>query len=254
MALPSLISTPLDLRTLVPGLMNVDGQWVVPIQTINDFIFKSDGMIRSELREIYGSDLTCTTPYAGVPWWEADSLGAGGAVLYYGTASSSAVSEAWTLTFLSATTFSFKGTSSGSAQGTAGSTGADSASTNSRLTIPTLAWDISTPPIAGNQYYIATYNYESTLVELSSLLAASKLMDSVYGEEVPNASSDEADRCYSKYRRLMERLTDPDGQATLEIGRATYNTSPMLLAGGIQEVDDAGNFTTDYQDDEGFDH
>lgn len=252
MAAPALISTPLDIRNLIPSLVNQDGEWGVPLGTLSHFILLADGQIRSELREIYGSDLT-VTPYVGIPYWVPDSFGAGGGVLYSATAASTAVSETWTLTFTSATAFGFKGTVSGPSQGTSGSTGSSSSSTNARITIASTDWDISTPPVSGNIFYISTYNHEPTLVKISSLLAAADLLDSIYGEQVPNTSSDSSERFRNEAMGIIRKLTDPDGQMTLECGRISIDTSPWLLAGGMEDIGDDGNFATDYQDEEGFD-
>lgn len=247
MAMPVCISTALNVARLCPALIDPDGNWGEPPTNLLDFIVEGDGEIRSALRELYGTDLTVSS-WAGAPYYVQDA-NAGSGELLSAAAGTSAISEMWTITFASSSAFSVKGTHSKS-QGS-GTTGGTFTATNGNLVIATTDW--TGTPDTGDVFYVCTYNYEATLVRLSSLIAAAMYIDSVYSEQV-NSDSTVGKRRREEADRILKRLLDPTSEFTLEVGRSVINTSPISLDGGFEDISYLGKFNHTVADEETADH
>ena len=229
---------------LIPQLYDESSD-TYPIKSlieIRNYILTSDGVIRSKLKRVYGSDLT-TTPWSKIP--EPNPNNGGDAILSpFITVSSDAITEVWTLTFTSSTEFTISGSISGS-QGT-GSTTSDSSSSNGYITIPSSKW--SGTPSVGDVFYIRVYNVEQTLVELSAKRAAATILNSIYTEFVPN-QSETARRLLEEVDEVLNKLVDPNSPDELSIGRLAPDLDPLQLLPGYW-VSDEGEDISKYAPDE----
>lgn len=246
----NLLCTEFDVIDKIPQLWNNQDSVYKPrsLRDIQNIIIESDGMLRSALRQVYGTDLTSgITPWAKFP--EAltapRAVNSGSGVLSPEmTISSSAITELWTLTFTSSTEYGFVGSISGS-QGT-GTTSSDSASTNGYLTVPSAKW--SGTPDSGDVFYVRVYAVEAALVNISSLFAAALLLDNLYTDEIPNRT--EMAKGYKETaEELLEKYTSEDSGYVLEIGRTARDLNPIPIAGQMV-VSDTGEDISDYADDE----
>lgn len=245
-----LLCTEFDIIDKIPQLWNDQDSVYKPrsLRDIQNIIIESDGMLRAALRQLYGADLTSgITPWAKFP--EAltaprvENTGSG-VLSPKMTISASAITELWTLTFSSATAYAFSGSISGS-QGT-GATGSNSASTNTYLTIPSTKWSGTSE--SGDVFYVRVYEVEAAVVNMSSMFASALLLDNLYTDEIPNRT--EMAKGYRETAEgLLAKYTDENSGYALEIGRAARDLDPIPIAGQMV-VDDEGQVTTDWEDDE----
>jgi len=91
-------------------------------------------------------------------------------------------------------------------------------------------------------FYIKVYKYEGMLVHLSALLTSNYILNTIYTEEVPDASATAA-KYDQMYRRLRRSLTE--GEIFLEKGTIARNVGPIQVD---YEIDDNGRDITNYQD------
>jgi len=127
------------------------------------------------------------------------------------------------------------------AQGT-GSTSLSFTTTDTFLTIPNECWSGSFE--TEDSWYIAVYNYEGMLSHLSSLLAAVYILNTIYTEEVPDASATASkyEQIYNKLIRALQK-----GTIFLEKDLSSRNLDPIQID---YEIDNHGNDVTNYTDDE----
>lgn len=236
----ALLSTADDIVDIIPELFDSDNEsWVRTKTEIRNAIYTQDGALRSALRLQYGTDLTCT-PWGTFP--KPNSSNTGDGVLSEITVAALAITEVWTLTFTSTTAFTIAGDLSGD-QGT-GSTGTDSVSTNAYVTIPSANW--SGTPATGDIFTIRTYDIEAALVDLSSKFAAAHLLDTIFTQEVPNASEASKRWRSDAQSKLDGYLNSESGKGgSLEVGFVSRDLSPaQVLPRYI--INDLGEDSSDY--------
>ena len=150
---------------------------------LTTFIVRADAVIRNSLRDYYTVDTDLlTTPWNEppfLPFPQADqsiSANSSTGALSDITVASTAITELWTITFTSTTAFSVTGSISGS-QGT-GSTSSLFTSTNSFISIPVANW--SGVWANTDKVYVSTYKSHPMIVLLSTLIAASMALTSIF--------------------------------------------------------------------------
>jgi hypothetical protein len=249
-----LLCTELDVTDLAPQLYQSGESNEYPVLSLAQVraqVAKTDGQIRSALRQLYGSDLTIS-PWAASP--EAKSTNTGTGVLSDATIGASAITELWTITFSSTTAFSVSGALSGG-QGS-GTTGSAFTSTNSYLVIPTANW--SGTPAASDKFYVRVYEVDALLVDCSAHLAAAVVLQAQYTEQNPNASAAAAQyvayvwgqgatRDTPKVIGLLQRLMDSHSGIELSKGMSTRNLDPIQVD---WEISDEGEDVTNYAEKE----
>jgi len=239
------ISNFLDVVDLIPQLYDPEENKfnVLSEIEIRSLITRTDTRLKNELRPYYGSTLTTSTPYATSPIPRFGNTQTGNLLLENaaGTetltvSSSLSNTQVYTITFTSATAFSVESDLTGS-NGT-GSTASDFTTTDTFLTIPTELWNGTF--FNGDVHYIKVYTHETALVYLSSLLAANQVLNTIYTEEVPDASAS-AEKYLEQYQRQVRALQR--GEAFLEKGLSTRDINPIQVD---YEIDEYGVDATDY--------
>ena len=237
----------LDVVDLIPQLYDPEENKfnVLSEIEIRSLITRTDARLKSELKPYYGSTLTTSAPYATAPVPRFGNTASGNLLLQNaaGTetltvSSSLSNTQVYTVTFTSATAFSVSSDLTG-ANGT-GSTSSDFTTTDTFLTIPTELWNGTF--FNGDVHYIRVYTHESALVQLSALLAANQVLNTIYTEEVPDASAS-AEKYLEQYRNQIRALQR--GDAFLEKGLSTRDISPVQLD---YEIDEYGTDATNYAD------
>lgn len=201
------ISTYMDIVDLIPQLIDDEDHIfkVMSPQDIRGFILRNDSQLRGQLELYYGSDLT-ETPRVYQPAAAIHNQGNGVLLLQDSTGSNKLVvddtaalmfSQVYKLEFTSEDTFKVESELTGP-QGT-GTTGLPFTTTDAFLTIADQLWNGT--HVSGNLHYIRVYNYPGMIVHLSSLLTAANILDTIFTDEVPDASA-----ASQKYLRLYDRL------------------------------------------------
>jgi hypothetical protein len=96
----------------------------------------------------------------------------------------------------------------------------------------------------GDIWYVPVYNCEGMTTHMSSLLAAVYILNTIYTEEVPDASAT-ATKYETIYNRLIRALQK--GVIFLEKDLTSRNLDPIQID---YEIDNYGRDVTNYQDDE----
>ena len=241
------LSTYLDVIDLIPQLYDEEDENypVVTPQKMRNIIWRNDAQIRGQLKNYYGVDLT-STPRVAQPTPKRGYTALAELLLTDGTNeigvtnSTSVKTQVYKILFTSPTAFEVTSDLTGS-QGT-GSTSSNFTTTDTFLTIPNECWSGSFE--TEDSWYIAVYNYEGMLSHLSSLLAAIYILNTIYTEEVPDASA-----TATKYEQLYNRIIRALQQGTifLEKDLSSRNLDPIQVD---YEIDDYGKDVTNYADDE----
>ena len=241
------LSTYLDVIDLIPQLYDEEEENypVVSPQKIRNVIGRNDFQIKSQLKNYYGADLT-STPRLTQPTPKRGYTALGQLLLTDGTNdvsvtnSISVKTQVYRILFTSPTVFEVTSDLTG-AQGT-GSTSLSFTTTDTFLTIPNECWSGSFE--TEDSWYIAVYNYEGMISHLSSLLAAVYILNTIYTEEVPDASATASkyEQIYNKLIRALQK-----GTIFLEKDLSSRNLDPIQID---YEIDNHGNDVTNYTDDE----
>ena len=203
-----LFCTPLDVRLLNEQIQPTteNSKILLDDNRVLFHIYLATSEVSASLYGTYGGDSALkTTPFAFPPIVPKDNPESGitensGDGLLYGIqVSSSAKTELWTITFSDATTYSVKGSRSGS-QGS-GNTGSDFTSTNGWITIPSDVW--SGTPASGDKFYVSVWDVYPVIGYVTSLLAASLVHDSLFTSLAPNESP-----LGSKLKEMAYRILD----------------------------------------------
>jgi len=238
------ISTYLDIVDLIPQLYDDEDQNfpVLAPAAIREIIIRNDAQLRSALRPYFGSTLSTETPYAVTPIARYGNSAAGRLLLTNGTnditvsTGASIYSQVYKITFTSATAFSVEADMTGG-QGT-GATGSNFTTSDTYITINSALWNGTF--FNGDVHYLKIYNHEHMLVHMSSLLCAQYILDTIYTEEVPDASAT-AEKYGQKYGRMLRDIQR--GEAFLEKGHSKRDIDPIQVD---YEIDDYGTDVTDY--------
>ena len=221
---------------------------VINIQRINNYIRGNDGKILSNLIKVYGKNLTITPTYT-IP--EGNYNNAGSQELNYLNTSGAQMTLNATNTKTDVIKINFTN-DSGAFSVTSqlyGSLGTgDTASTFTASPINCLEFDSTFWGGSGaktnDRFYIKTYNVDQILVDISSMLAASQILNSVYTESIPNRSMTSG----SYKKQAMESLTQlREMDIYLSKDVSGVNLDPIQVD---YEIDDLGNDVTNYADDE----
>ena len=250
MALKTTFSTTLDVRNMSEYITTE----VRDNARIMQYIYRADSIVRDALRTLYAIDtgLEDSSVYNSVPQapFEAPDQGitanTGDASLLDITPSSDAVTELWTLTFTSASAYSITGSVSGD-QGT-GSTGSNSSSTNSYLTVPSANW--SGTPASGDVFYIAVYRANPLIVSISTFLASGLMLKAV-NEGIDDISEKGVD-FWEQGMALLERLQNPndDNGLTLSTSGGLTYSQDISPEGIAYHIDAMGRDISRYADNE----
>jgi len=245
------ISTYLDIVDLIPQLFDDEAKEfnVLDPQQIRAFILRNDSQLRGQLELHYGTDLT-ETPRVDQPAPPSPiyNQGAGTLLLQDATgankltvleASELLFSQVYRLEFTSDTAFDVESELTGD-QGS-GTKSASFTTTDTFLTIPSQLWN----GVFAKEdvHYIRVHNYPGMIVHLSALLAATNILDTIFTEEVPDASATS-----QRYTRLYDRLVRALQQGIITIpGKAMVarDLDPVQVD---YEVDEYGRDITDYRD------
>jgi len=242
------ISTYMDIVNLIPQLQDKDtGSFpVLSEQEIRDIILLNDAQLRSELSGMYGTDLALTASRIAQPIPSSINTGIGVLNLTDATfaneititSSDNAWSQVYKVVFTNATTVDIYSDLTGGQE--TGSIAVAQNTIDGVLSIPPEVWagSFATDDI----FYIKVYKYEGMLVHLSALLASNYILNTIYTEEVPDASATAA-KYDQMYRRLRRSLTK--GEIFLEKGTIARNLDPVQVD---YEIDDNGRDITNYQD------
>ena len=237
----------LDIVDLIPQLYDAEESSFNVLSEIElrSLITRTDSRLRMELKPYYSGTLTTSTPYATPPVPRFGNTQTGNLLLQNPAGSSTltvssslTATQVYTITFTSATAFSVSSDLTG-ANGT-GSTSSNFTTTDTFLTIPSALWNGSF--FNGDVHYVKVYTHESALVQLSALLAANQVLNTIYTEEVPDASAS-AEKYMEQYLRQMRALQR--GEAFLEKGLSTRDINPIQLD---YEIDEYGTDATNYAD------
>jgi hypothetical protein len=240
----------MDVVTLIPQLLDKDNNTfpVVNEQEIRDIILTNDTQVRADLSGLYGTNLELGLSRVSTPTSSPANTSSGKLLLTDSTHSSSvfiskndkAYSQVYKVLFTSATAFAISSELSG-AQGNT-TTSSDITTTDLVLTIEKECWNGTF--VTDDVFYVKVHKYEGMLVHLSSLCAANYILNTIYTEEVPDASATAA-KYDQMYRRLRRSLTT--GEAFLEMGTISRNIDPIQID---YEVDEYGQDVTNYKDSE----
>jgi hypothetical protein len=241
------LSTYLDVVDLIPQLYDEEDENfpVVTPQKIRDIIWKNDSQLRSQLKNYYGADLT-STPRLGTPHpsrgytGTAQLSGSDGVVDMTVSDDPGVETQVYKFTFTSATAFDCTSDLTG-VQGS-GTTPVTFTTTDTWLSVPTDLW--SGTFATGDIWYVPVYNCEGMTTHMSSLLAAVYILNTIYTEEVPDASAT-ATKYETIYNRLIRALQK--GVIFLEKDLTSRNLDPIQID---YEIDNYGRDVTNYQDDE----
>jgi hypothetical protein len=238
-----LLCTYRDVLALIPQLYNADSDKLSPLneQEIYNFIFSAGQEVISQLSPWYGRNLKSTTRRVSLPTRAQNFEGTG--FLSYSNGSSTIVvdplapTQCLKIEFTSATEFSV----SSDMYGPKGSGNTSTAfNVSGLINIPAALW--SGTFAIGNIFYISLYEYEAMLVKLTSLSAAVSILDSIYTEQMPNASEN-ASRYQTSYNTLMKALKDQT--AFLEVSVAPQDLTPIEIP---YEIDQNGFDVTEYRE------
>ncbi len=202
------ISTYMDIVDLIPQLIDDEEHLfkVMSPQDIRGFILRNDSQLRGQLELYYGSNLT-EVPRVDQPAAAIHNQGkgvlllqnAGGTKeLVVNESATTLFSQVYKLEFTSESEFDVESELSGT-QGTGTITDDPFTTTDTFLIIAKELWNgvFAKEDI----HYIRVYNYPGMIVHLSSLLAATNILDTIFTEEVPDASATS-----QRYGRLYDRL------------------------------------------------
>lgn len=240
------ICTYLDVVDLVPQLYDDEDQNfpVLSPEAIREMIIRNDSQLRGELRPYFGDSISTTTPYAVTPIARYGNSAAGKLLLTNGTnditvsTGASIYTQVYKISFTSTTAFSVEGDLTG-AQGT-GATSGNFTTSDTFVTINSALW--SGTFFNGDVHYLKIYNHEHLLTHLSALLTAQYILDTIYTEEVPDASAT-AEKYGEKYKQTIRMLRN--GTAFLEKGLTNRDINPIQVD---YEIDEYGNDATKYRD------
>jgi hypothetical protein len=240
------ISNYLDTVDLVPQLYDDEDQNfpVLSPEQIRELIIRNDAQLRGELRPFYGDSISTTTPYAVTPIARYGNSSAGKLLLTNGTndiavsTGASIYTQVYKLTFTSTTAFDCESDLTGS-QGN-GTIGSNFTTTDTFVTINSALWNGSF--FNADVHYLKIYNHEQMLAHLSALLTAQYILDTIYTEEVPDASAT-AEKYGEKYKQSIRMLRN--GTAFLEKGLTKRDINPIQVD---YEIDEYGNDATKYRD------
>jgi len=202
-------------------------------------LLHAKGVIELALGEKYGLSALLSTPFL-VGWNPAANSGT--KVLEAASITADAITETWTITFTDTTSFSVSGSLSGT-QGT-GTVSTSYTSTNGVLSIDgtASAWS-SGAAVAGDVFYIDTFNTQPSLIPISNLLTGGHLVNTVFNQQQPN----EADAGNTFYDRGMELLNlIIEGKAELT-SRPARDIAPIP---STWHIDMFGNDVTPYDNTE----
>ena len=241
------MSTYLDIVDLIPQLYDEEdtNYPVITPQKMRQLIWQNDAQVRSQLKNYYGTDLT-STPRVVQPVPKRGYTGSAELLLTDGTnsitiADNTAVkTQIYTLTFSSASAFDVRSDLTG-VQGS-GTEGSTFTSNDGYLVVH---GDMFSGTFATSDvWHIPVYNYEGMLAHLSSLKAATTILDTIYTEEVPDASATS-----TKYNQLYNRLIRALQQGTIFLDKdLTVRTADPIQVD--YEIDLYGRDVTNYQDSE----
>ena len=240
------MSNYLDTVDLVPQLYDDEDQNfpVLSPAQIRELIIRNDSQLRGELRPYFGDSLSITTPYAVTPIARYGNSAAGRLLLTNGTSDivvstgASIYTQVYKITFTSTTAFSCESDLTGS-QGT-GNTSSAFTTTDTFVGIDETLWNGAF--FNGDVHYLKIYNHEQMLVHLSALLTAQYILDTIYTEEVPDASAT-AEKYGEKYKQSIRMLRN--GTAFLEKGLTKRDINPIQVD---YEIDEYGSDATKYRD------
>jgi len=240
------LSTYLDVVDLIPQLYDEEDENfpVLSPQKIRDIIWKNDAQLRSQLKNYYGPDLTSTprlgTPHPGRGYTGTAQLSGsepGGEEITI--ADNTAVeTQVYKFTFTSATAFDCTSDLTGT-QGS-GTTPVTFTTTDTYLGVHTDLW--SGTFATGDIWYVPVYNCEGMTSHLSSLISAVYILNTIYTEEVPDASAT-ATKYETIYNRLIRALQR--GVIFLEKDLTSRDLDPIQVD---YEIDIYGRDVTNYQD------
>jgi hypothetical protein len=241
------LSTYLDVVDLIPQLYDEEDENfpVVTPQKIRDIIWKNDSQLRAQLKNYYGADLT-STPRLGTPHpsrgytGTAQLSGSDGVVDMTVSDDSGVETQVYKFTFTSATAYDCTSDLTG-VQGS-GNTSTTFTTTDTWLSVNKDLW--SGTFATGDIWYVPVYNCEGMTTHMSSLLAAVYILNTIYTEEVPDASAT-ATKYETIYNRLIRALQK--GVIFLEKDLTSRNLDPIQID---YEIDNYGRDVTNYQDDE----
>jgi len=220
---------------------------ILNTQRMNNYIRGNDGKIRANLIKVYGTNLTVTPTYTipepnfnNVGSQEFNFLNASGAQLNLNATTTK--TDVISINFTNDSgAFSVTSQLYGN-QGT-GDTATTFTATNSCIQFDSTFWSGSGAK-TNDRFYIKTYNVDQILVDISSMLAAAQILNSVYTESIPNRSMTSG----SYKKQAMESLTqlrDMDIYLSKDIN--SINLDPIQVD---YEIDDLGNDVTNYADAE----
>jgi len=235
----------LDVVDLIPQLYDAEESAFNVLSEIElrSIITRTDSRLRMELKPYYGSSLTTSVPYATASIPRFGNTASGNLLLQNPAGSTTltvsaslTATQVYTITFTSATAYTVTSDLTG-ANGT-GAKGSSFTTTDTFLTIPAALWNGTF--FNGDVHYIKVYTHESALVYLSTLLAANQVLNTIYTEEVPDASAS-AEKYLEQYLRQMRALQR--GEAFLEKGLSTRDINPIQVD---YEIDEYGTDATNY--------
>ena len=240
------ICTYLDVVGLVPQLYDDEDQNfpVLSPEQIREMVIRNDAQLRAELRPYYGDSISTTTPYAVTPVARYGNSANGKLLLTNGTTDiavstgATIYTQVYKFTFTSATAFSCESDLTGT-QGT-GSTSSAFTTTDTFVVVNNALWNGTF--FNGDVHYLKIYNHENLLSHLSALLASQYILDTIYTEEVPDASAT-AEKYGDKYTNIVRALQA--GTTFLEKGLSKRDINPIQVD---YEIDQYGNDATKYRD------
>jgi len=247
MAVTELLSTELDVYNKVVMVVSDTGEhagtWERSKEAIRNTIATTDGIIRTVLKLVYSTTLTSASAIdCGFPQpWSGNS---GTGTIRLATANTTnTITQLFTLTYES-TTYESTGsyyTCVGSITGSDGNSYVASDFTGSYLSI--LSTYHGGSPSDTDVIFIPTYKNERMLVEISSSLAASAILQSLYIAENPNAE-DFSQRLKESALDMLKTLVDPNSNTELiTVARTSRNINPIQVD---YEIDEIGNDVTNY--------
>lgn len=113
------------------------------------------------------------------------------------------------------------------------------------LTIQSAAWQSLTFKI-GDVIYLGITNTEPLIVDLTSKLAAAKIIQNTFSSETSNSSND-AIRLENFVNSTIKRLIDPINPQLLSVSRISIDLDPIAIA---NEINEYGELDAYYSDDE----
>ncbi len=123
----------------------------------------------------------------------------------------------WKITFTSTETFSLYSYLEGS-QGTGLVPGTDTTSTNGDVTILAAAWENTGSITSGDKFYFSIIDVDPLINMLSTKIATSMILNSVYNEEMPN-DSEQAVRLWREAVGILNKMQKPFEPDGIQIGQ-----------------------------------